>query len=128
MTDLQKRTVKHFRKARTSALTKAVKQLIALHGGFAFRNNIQPRIDPKTHRAYYPDKSAVGSPDLIAIMPRGLTLWIEIKISPDKVRPSQQAFAAELDKRGHCYVVVHDTIEYLENLLQAYGKRFNLIG
>ena len=111
------------RKKRTSLLTAAVKELIALHGGFAFRNSIQPRIDPKTHRAYYPDKSAVGSPDLIAIMPRGLTIWIEVKVSPDKIRPSQQAFAAELDKRGHCYFVVTDTIDELADLLAAYEKK-----
>ena len=111
------------RKKRTSELAKAVKLLIAAHGGFAFRNSIQPRISTKTNRAFYPDKSAVGSPDLIAIMPRGLTLWIETKISPDKLRPTQQAFAAELDKRGHCYFVVTDTIDELADLLAAYEKK-----
>lgn len=114
------------RKKRTSDLAKAVKELVALYGGFAYRNSNQPRINPKG-QPYYPDKSAIGSPDIIAVMPKGVTLWLELKVSPDTLRETQIAFKAELEKRGHIYIVVTDTIDELACFLDA-GKKIGCYG
>lgn len=115
MTTSAGRTVSDRRK-RTSDLTKAVIDLCIAYGGYAFRNSNQPRINPKG-QPYYPDKSAVGSPDVVAVMPKGVTLWVELKISPDTLRPTQIAFKAELAKRGHNYIVVQDSVDNLAAIL-----------
>ena len=103
------------RPKRTRELTNAVRDLIHLYGGYCWRNNNQPRIIKG--KAVYPDKAAIGTPDLIAMMPNGVTLWIEIKISPDKLRPSQVGFEFEATNRSHKYLVVRDSTEELVSFL-----------
>lgn len=106
------------RKKRTSELTKAVIDLCTAYGGYAWRNANQPRIDPKTRKAFFPDKRSIGSPDVIAAMPGGVTLWIEIKVTPDKLRESQGKFAIEMRMRGHLYAVVKDNTDNLVKWLR----------
>ena len=110
------------RRKRTSDLTRAVIDLCTVYGGYAFRTSNQPRIDRKTGKAFFPDKRSVGMPDILAFMPHGVVLAIEVKVSPDKIRPTQQAFAAELAKRDHNYILVSDTIDILRGVLY-YGKK-----
>jgi hypothetical protein len=113
-----KRTISD-RKARTSQLTKAVIDLCFAYGGYAWRNNNQPRI-AKNGVAFFPDKKACGSPDVIGAMPHGVTLWIEVKVSPDKMRDTQRAFQSEIEKRSHHYVVVKDTIDAFAGWLKTW--------
>lgn len=112
------------RPKRTKELTNAVRDLIHLYGGYCWRNNNQPRIIKG--KAVYPDKAAIGTPDLIAMMPNGVTLWIEIKISPDGLRESQHRFMVEAKKRGHPYLVVKDTTDGLVDYIRT-QKRFMVL-
>lgn len=70
----------------------------------------------------YVDQMSIGSPDLICAMPNGVTLFIEIKVSPDKMRESQLAFQQEMCKRGHFYIVVWDTMDALIDCIEMLEK------
>lgn len=109
------------RKKRTSELTAACKELTELYGGKWLRINNQPRINDKGV-PYYPDKSVKGCTDGIAILSHGTTFWIEVKVSPDKLRDSQIAFKGELEKRGHNYIVVLDNTDALQSAIEVYHK------
>lgn len=104
--------MKSSRKQRTKALSDAVQRLIVLHGGLPKRISNQPRISPTGER-YFGDKSLVGCPDWLAVMPLGIVLWIELKVDTDKLSDAQRAFAKELTDRGHIYIVCHDTVDEL---------------
>jgi Holliday junction resolvase len=110
------------RKERTSALTKAVIDLCFAYGGYAWRNNNQPRI-AANGKAFFPDKKACGSPDVIAAMPHGVTLWIEVKVSPDKMHESQYAFEIQLTQRGHLYMLVKDDVSILQTWLENFSGK-----
>ena len=100
------------RSKRTAALDKAIETMIQLYGGLPLRINNQPRID-KHGRRFFPRCAPIGCSDWIAIMPHGVTLWIEGKVSPDKMRETQLQFRDKLWKRGHKYILVQDTTDIL---------------
>lgn len=108
------------RKTRTKDLTAAVKQFCWAHGGYCWRNNNQPRIIKGA--PVFVDHMSIGSPDLICAMPNGVTLWVEIKVSPDKMRESQLAFQQEMANRGHFYIVVYDTMDSLIDVVEGLEK------
>lgn len=54
-----------------------------------------------------------GTPDLMGGTADGRWLCVEIKISPDRLRPAQVAFKAEVEKRGGLYLVCRDTVDAL---------------
>lgn len=102
--------------SNTSELTAAVKALLRAHGGYCWRNNNQPR--RLGGKSVFVDKASIGTPDLIAAMPGGVTLWVEVKITPDKLRESQKVFRQAMIDRDHIYVVVVDTLDALREVLE----------
>ena len=60
---------------------------------------------------------AVGAPDFIVALPRGITLWIECKTPKGKFRPEQLAWLAHLKNHDHQAHVVRSIGEFLDLLL-----------
>lgn len=117
------------RRQRTKDLTDAVKRYCWAHGGYCFRTSNMPRII--NGAPVYVDKMSIGMPDLISVMPNGVTLFIEVKVSPDEMRESQLAFQQEMLKRGHAYIIVHDTIDSLVEaieILEQYTAPTGMLG
>ena len=57
------------------------------------------------------NKSAKGSPDLIAALLAGRTAWIEIKKPGQKLTKEQDQYLARLQANGHLAFVACDTLD-----------------
>ena len=60
-----------------------------------------------------------GVSDVCGCTDKGAFIAVEVKISPDKLRPDQEAFAISVQKRGGIFVEVRDTVDAL---IQAHQK------
>ena len=67
---------------------------------------------------------AKGHPDIEVYLPH---FYIEIKVSPDKLKPEQKAIKELIDRAGIPYIIVRDNtdalIEYLGNATLAKKKK-----
>ncbi len=54
-----------------------------------------------------------GSPDIIAILPTGRFLGIEIKAGVDRIRPAQRTFEQKISEANGVYLIVSE-----KNLLE----------
>jgi hypothetical protein len=92
-------------------------------GIFAWRNNTMGvRSESGAYRPVGGMYGGAGSPDIIAILPSGKFLGIEIKAGGDRLRPAQQAFRAKIVEAGGEFLVIGDKNllelhKYLEALL-----------
>ena len=66
-----------------------------------------------------------GVSDLIIVLPKGDTLWLEIKGYNDKQRKSQKAFEAMLKKLGHKYKIIsqNEIYSFCRKLRGIYGQQ-----
>lgn len=110
--------MKSDRRQRTADLNKAVKTFILAHRGKPIRINNQPRTDRKTNKVYFPADTPIGCSDWIALMPGGVTLFIEVKVDSDKQRDTQAKFQREVHDLGFVYIIVHDTIDSLVEAIE----------
>ena len=66
-----------------------------------------------------------GAPDLIVILPGGVTLWIEMKRRKGgRVSPSQRAFGAMLERNGHHWRVCYgweEAREWIEEVRRGHA-------
>lgn len=60
-----------------------------------------------------PSTTALGTPDFIIALPRGITLWLEVKTSTGKLSSQQFAFLHWLQSKGHHALVVRSMPEFL---------------
>jgi hypothetical protein len=60
-----------------------------------------------------------GVADIVACSPHGRFVAVEVKISPDKLRPEQENFALAIQRRDGTFIEVRDTIDAL---IQAHKK------
>jgi hypothetical protein len=59
-----------------------------------------------------------GTVDLIAALPGGLTLWVEIKTGEGDLSQTQRMFRDDLMRLGHRHVVVRDSLDELLSVLK----------
>ena len=57
-----------------------------------------------------------GTPDLLAVSPRGVSTWIEVKTKTGKVNKDQAIMHYNLKKRGCSVIVARDLVE-IQSLL-----------
>ena len=74
--------------------------LLEVHGALVLENRSHSVLDQIAGGG-----KAKGSPDLIAALPGGRTLWIEVKRPGQKQKPKQIEWQAQLKERGHKYVL-----------------------
>lgn len=61
-----------------------------------------------------------GSPDIIAILPNGRFLGIEIKAGADRLRPAQQAFRTKITEANGVFLVIGEkNLTDLPDMLKA---------
>lgn len=59
-----------------------------------------------------------GVPDLIFILPRGITVWVELKLAKGKLSKPQEKFRDRLQSLSHHYLLVQaDSLEEALNYL-----------
>lgn len=66
---------------------------------------------------------APGAPDLVVILPKGKTLWLEVKAKYRKPSAKQVEFHNELKKLGHEIRVVY-SVEDINDIIKKYGQKF----
>ena len=59
-----------------------------------------------------------GSADIIGLLPSGIFLAIEIKISPDKQKPEQETFERKVTQSNGVYLLVRDNAVSLVRYLR----------
>ena len=60
-----------------------------------------------------------GTPDLLALVPGGLALWIEVKTEDGELSDKQREFHSELRRYGQIVEVVRSVSEAMEALNRA---------
>lgn len=103
-----KTTSKQTSETANSLTQRIIEYLLRSHC-FAFRVNTQGVLDPKSNR--FRPAPQTGIPDILAILPpHGRFVGIEVKIAKDKIRPSQEAFIANMTSSGG-YCIIAKTFE-----------------
>ena len=57
-----------------------------------------------------------GSPDRVLILPKGITIWLEVKKVMGKMSPAQKNFREQCQNFGHHYLVVFSVDDLITNL------------
>lgn len=109
---------------KESELQKAIINYLTLQGNLGrclfLRNNtfagfIQRRDGSK---GYIKNATIKGSPDIMLFLPKGNTIFLEIKSDKGKLSPAQEEFKERAEALGFSYLVVRsldDIILYFEN-------------
>jgi len=87
-------------------LTKSIKALINLTGGYAFRVNVGGIFDEKKHK-FRTTGATKGVSDLIACY-KGRFVGIEIKYHRDKQSENQKKWQQHIENSGGVYVIARD--------------------
>lgn len=66
----------------------------------------------------YSNPGVVGYPDRVAVLPGGVTVWVEVKSKGKRPNKVQQLRIAQLRQMGHNVAVV-DSKDQVDTLLQA---------
>ena len=91
-------------------LTRCITTYISLKGGFASRVNNGGIYDSKSKK-YRPETSRKGLPDVIATY-KGLSLFIEVKISNDIQSTYQKIVKIDQENAGGNYFLVRNFTEF----------------
>lgn len=102
-----------------NALTKAVVQLLTLHGFHAWRQNNAAVYDP-TRQVFRAGSSTKGISDVLGYHKRtGRMVAVEVKVGADKLSPEQVAFLAGVRAAGG-FACEGRSVAQVEHELKAY--------
>lgn len=87
-----------------SELVNACLSLLAARGIFHWRQN-------QGRRGKIKFTSINGIPDIVALLPRGVTLWIECKMPKEEQSHDQIVFEKHCRILGHRYHIIRDVDE-----------------
>lgn len=85
--------------------------LLYLHANYEGRWWSNPTGAIKTVKGHFQRYGLVGSTDIIGHTSLGRAVYIEIKISPDKLRSEQQLFRDMVLKHGCIHITIVDDIK-----------------
>jgi Holliday junction resolvase len=97
--------------SETNETTRSILKHLYEQGIFAWRTNVTGI--PLPGGGFRP-AAKKGLPDLMAILPGGKFLGIEVKTGRDKLRPEQIGFIANTQRMGAEVIVVKDFKEFLD--------------
>lgn len=111
-----------------AAILASCKRLLrSLHGQLLFRRiHVMPIAVGTNLRQFRANDDMQGMPDLVIMLPRALTLWVEVKSSRGALTVHQKKFMEQMRSIGHYYFVVRDTRE-LESILKQFGVKHWLL-
>ena len=90
---------------KANELRRKVIKYINVHRGIAWSNQVGHfKVGGR-----YIRQGIAGLPDVIALLPNGETIYIEIKIGKDKLSNSQEHFKKYCDSIGAKYYIVKTT-------------------
>lgn len=72
---------------------------------------------------------AKGTPDRVVLTPSGSTVWLEVKLPGEELRPDQRDWFAWAAKHGHCAVVatsIQEAVTRVRRASEEMGKARNL--
>lgn len=58
--------------------------------------------------------ATAGTPDVVLVLDRGRTVWVEFKAKGGRVSPSQVAMAQSLKDKGHTYWLVWSLDDFVK--------------
>lgn len=61
-----------------------------------------------------------GTADVLAVLPEGRVMWVELKTATGRQRESQKRFQKQVEALGHTYILCRSETEY-ENFLKSQG-------
>ena len=102
------RSTKMANKAETILQNKIRIELSKL-GCIVLRHDVGIFLSPKTKQAV--KIGTIGEPDLTVLCPNGKTVWLEVKIKPNKPTKEQLAFIKRVTEMGHTAAVVYSVEE-----------------
>ena len=109
------------RKPTERDVLKACLELLKWKGIFHFRNNSGAlKVADRLVRF-----GQAGSPDVLALLPGGRLLAIEVKSASGRLRPAQEAWLAEARRHGAATLVVRSASELqagLDELLKEAAR------
>ena len=97
-------------KSPANQLTSDIIKHITLIGGWATRVNTSGRV---LNGKYITGTTKLGTPDIIACIPSGRFVGIEIKIGKDKQSDAQKLVESQIHKAQGNYFLVHNLDEWL---------------
>lgn len=98
----------------TNQTTRNILNYLFSKGIFAWREDTTGLFDPRIGR--FRPAAKTGKPDIMAILPGGKFLGIEVKTGVDKLRPEQVGFIANTEKMGAKVLVVKDFDDFLDKI------------
>ena len=101
-----------------ASLTRACLGFLALRGALAWRNNTTGVWDPTTKRMRT-FQGLKGVADILAVLPGGRFLAVEVKAGKDKPSADQRAFLEGVQRNGGLALVVRDVRELVAELGSA---------
>lgn len=102
---------------RENIVQRACLQLLSAAGIFAHRNN-SGAFRTKDRFVRF---GAVGSPDIVGILPGGQYIGVEAKAKGGRQSEMQKEYQRQVENAGGVYLLVHDSKE-LEEWLKANGR------
>lgn len=107
-----------------NTLTKQILNYLFSQRVFAWRNSVGAFGGLRANgEKMFLQFGKVGSPDIIAIMPKaGRFLGLEVKIGSDRLRPEQISFKRQAELCGGLYIVVKDFEGFLSEFAKIQGK------
>lgn len=101
-------------KSKETPLVKACLAHLHIRGIVAWRNNTGAVKTGDRFIRY----GAVGSPDIIGLLPNGRFLGVECKVGKRKQTPDQVAFGEAITNSGGVYIVAR-TVDDVADMLDA---------
>lgn len=110
------KTPTKYNEETTNSITSDILKFLFYHGIFAWRQNTQGTYDPKIRSGF---RAAVktGVSDILALLPNGPFLAIEVKKGKDRLRPEQIGFLISVYRQRHHILVVSS--------FDDFAKKFN---
>ena len=91
----------------TNETTNKILSFLFSHGVFAWRNNTQGVLNPRSYTRRSATKTGIA--DILSVLPAtGRIMAIEIKTGADRMSDVQIGFKANIEKMGGIYIIARD--------------------